>query len=269
MVTKKRENATRRKRGKGEKRGVTKEEILRYALAQGGLFEEPALRDYLAEKLNMGQQGGKSIKKHLQDLKAGGLLKKTTFSGCANVWIIGSVNEISAISRGFPSLLQEMQHSDFILDIITDAIFVFGNEGFREALRTSISFFELFLLPTKERNERFRCLSESKIFITPRIDKKTVPAFLNRYRDDIFELCVGADITKGKVSEDALDRTRRIQKGRDAANRFNQTNIAFETMRKIIENKKGEIGDNAAEVLKSLIAKTVEEERKIFVHVPE
>lgn len=268
MVTKKHENPARRKRGAGEKHGVTKEEIVRYMLAQEGSFEEPALRDYLAEKLNIGQRGDKSIKKHLQDLKEGGLLKKTTFSGYANVWKIGSVKEIYAISRVFPSLLREMQHSDFILDIITDAIFVFGNERFKEALRTSISFFELFLLPTKERNERLRYLSEFKTIIAPRIDKKTVPAFLNQYRDDIFELCVGADIMKGEVSEDASDMTRRIQKDRDAVERFYQKNLAFETMKKIIEDKEGEIGDNAVEVLKSLIDKTVEEERKIFVYVP-
>ena len=262
MITKKSENIARRERGIGEKRGVTKEEILKYALAQNGSFEEPALRDYLGEKLNIGQRGGKSIKKHLQDLKEDGLLKKREIPGYANVWKIESVKEIYAISRGFPSLSREMQRCNFILDILSDTIFIFRNERFIEALRTSISFFELFFLPTKERNERLRRLSEFKTNITPRINKKIIPAFLNRYSDDIFELCVAADIMKGNVSEEALDRTRRIQKGRDEANRFYQRTRAFETMIKTIEN---EMDDNAIERLKRVVDEMQEEERKLFV----
>lgn len=265
MVTKKREAVARRGRGIGEKHGVTKEEILKYALAQSGSFEEPALRDYLAEKLNIGRGGSKSIKKHLQDLKEGGLLKNTTTKGYANVWKIESVKEIYTISRRFPSLSREMQHCDFILDIITDAIFVFGDERFRKELRTSISFFDFFLLPSKERNERLTYFSEFKTIITPLINKKTLSGFLGKYRSNIFELCVGIDIMKSEVSKDALDRTRQIQHSRDKAKRFFERTRAFETMEKEIEERKGEIGDNAAEVLKRLIDKTKEEERKLFV----
>jgi len=98
--------------GKRSRTGETKEEIIKYALEHGRMFEGSALKNFIEKKCNVTRD---TIKKHLEDLDEKGVFEKTV----ENEWrIVEDTKAIAIIYKEYPHLLQYLQQSDFILECV-------------------------------------------------------------------------------------------------------------------------------------------------------
>ena len=195
----------KRKKGQRSGTGEVKREIIKYALEHGGMFEEPTLKDFLEEKVNVRRD---TVKKHLSDLEKKGIFKKTGEKGYANIWqIIEDVKAIEIIYKEF-HLLQHLQQSDFILDCIVEKhslLFPDHNE-LKEMLRSSAEFFEVCLIDD-EKDFKERIHNALKLSTCEEIragNEKDTNALYN-LQWELFLWCTRIDIMKGVFTEEALE----------------------------------------------------------------
>lgn len=111
-----------RKRGEHYQPQETKRKIIEFVLDYPNGIEEPTLRDYLRNSLNISEQ--KSIKLHLENLRKRGCLEKIKNSGFANIWTIKTADNIrSIISFLGEPFLPILQNKSLINTIITSLFF--------------------------------------------------------------------------------------------------------------------------------------------------
>lgn len=104
-----------RKRGDHNQPQETKRKIIEFVLDYPNGIEEPILREYLRNTLNISEQ--KNIKIHLEDLRKKGCLEKIENIGFANKWVIKDIKNIKNIINFFDFLpvLQQKSHAVTII----------------------------------------------------------------------------------------------------------------------------------------------------------
>lgn len=139
-----------KKRGQHEPRGKVKSSILEYLLNHDSPVEEPDLREHLRQKHGITEP--KNINTHLQELHEKGCIKKYSEKGGPNRWNINSINQIRKIHELYPEL--QLTSHEKVLDLIANEHapnpLSYHRQRIKEGIRSSNTFFELFLSKTKE-----------------------------------------------------------------------------------------------------------------------
>jgi len=233
-----------RKRGDHNKRYETKKAIIEYLINQpaeglntAGMVDEPSLRAYLKDKLNISEQ--KNIKNHLKDLLKAGLTKKDETPGLANKWLIDDIKQVRKIVETFKDITLILNKSEVAINLVRDS--VLGKERIQdlyedshgsvmfytfeipEWFKLSPSFFEFCLYNDIETIEsrwkeytilktgfgldgRLMVNGEGKL--TYRRDDRTDANFFEGVffdaMENIFEHCVLNDVLNGRSNSDAI-----------------------------------------------------------------
>jgi|GEM_PF-6883943 len=101
-------------RGKHNKPKETKKRILKYLLSRLDTVEEPQIRNYLKEEYDISDQ--KSIKKHLEELRERGCIKKSQEEGLANIWSIEFPENVFKIVDEYAELLDDISKNQVIIN---------------------------------------------------------------------------------------------------------------------------------------------------------
>lgn len=111
-----------KERGDHYKQNETKRKIIDFVLDYPGGVEEPRLREYLKDALNISEQ--KNIKIHLEYLRKKGCLEKTERTGFANKWVVKDAKNLMNISQLFgESFLPVLQQKEYTTTLITTLFF--------------------------------------------------------------------------------------------------------------------------------------------------
>lgn len=111
-----------KKRGDHYKQNETKRKIIEFVLDYPDGVEEPRLREYLKDTLDISEQ--KNIKIHLEDLRKKGCLEKTERTGFANKWVVKDAKNLMNISQQFgESFLTVLQQKEYTTTLITTLFF--------------------------------------------------------------------------------------------------------------------------------------------------
>lgn len=140
-------------RGKHNKPGKTREIIIRYILDHINETEEPLLREYLYKKHDIGNE--KTVKKHLEQLRKAGCIKKRERLGLSNLWRIDGIEEACKIFEKFPELRQDLQKNNVVINILLQKHRQILKEPetqtyFKSFIEDSPKFLELFLKHSSE-----------------------------------------------------------------------------------------------------------------------
>jgi Fe2+ or Zn2+ uptake regulation protein len=140
-------------RGKHNKPGKTREIIIRYILDHLGETEEPLLREYLYKKHDISDQ--KTIKKHLEQLREMGYIKKHKKTGLSNRWKIDGMEGVCKIFEKFPELRQDLQKNDSVIEMLLHEHHQILKEPktqiyFKSFIEDSPKFLEMFLKYSSE-----------------------------------------------------------------------------------------------------------------------
>jgi hypothetical protein len=142
----------RRERGKRDKTGETKWNIIKYAFYNGGSFNEPNLRDHLREEFNI--RAPKGIKNHLKDLEERGILRKNPSRGLSNLWDVNTdlvsikkMIDLDGDESERKNRISELQRHDFILESIYEKYekYIVSRGNLIRYLSFSPTFFKRFV----------------------------------------------------------------------------------------------------------------------------
>jgi len=207
-----------RKQGEHLNRNEVKTGIVEYILKQTNPIEEPAIRDYIKQKYNVGDDS--TIKVHLKDLndtyKCVG--KTQGAPGRANLWDVSTIDHLLKIKEHFPHI--NLKSFDISIDIIrrqhVSKDFVGIAAMIREYLHLSDSFFSMCLthdieglynrwLVLYQHTDGYEiyCKFKSGEISTDQYKLLTTGFLL---LPNTFRVCVHQDILKGIAEEKALNK---------------------------------------------------------------
>lgn len=163
----------KRKRGNHLKRNERKSDIIKYILEKNEPLREPEIIKYLSEFPERRTSDQSTINKHLRKLKEEGFIeliepkqsfKKTRRHGLTNIWGITRLSNVRKIMEEYPSLIENLQNSEYALKVVLDALIKAisistkeeyaeiedikivldrHREDLREKLKQSVAFFKL------------------------------------------------------------------------------------------------------------------------------
>lgn len=114
----------RRKKGERLPQGYTRNKIVSFILASGGSTREVDIIQYLFDELGISDQ--RSIRTHLENLRSGGIISKTSEKGRSNHWSLNPHHLKESINHEIHSLELEINEKRGMLGLIESLTPVIG-----------------------------------------------------------------------------------------------------------------------------------------------
>ncbi|HWQ65801.1 MAG TPA: hypothetical protein VN372_02905 [Methanospirillum sp.] len=174
--------------------GGAQREIIKHVIRSGGACYEPEIREYLRYKFHITAITG--VKNHLEKLEFGGILKKESAPGIANIWAINEAEDAS-----FDYLSDLILESGWDTNQADDISAIFGSDIIYQLAKLKSHQYRIFLseyLPWV-----FKKFIEEEVF-TYALKRMDIPnALLDVYNEAIRvspSLFVTGSLSKGHKS---------------------------------------------------------------------